>query len=546
MKRRDFHRWVAAGTTALAVPAPLQAAPRPRAPFKLLYSNDTTNITTCVSPWHQKKEPFREEMLVASVQETAGTGVDAHFLQPGLGCVPMWPSQVEPLEAHYAWIKKRYGQDPDGFGRYVMAGGDVVKVFLESCRKAGQAAFISLRMNDVHHKEFADTPEGQKPAHGLAMSVTKFYHDHPEWRIKQGSKRGADVALNWAVPQVVQARLALIEELVTRYDLDGLELDFMRFYNLFRLEETSSAQRRQIVTEFVAKVRSLLDLGQRQEGRAERRWLCIRIPSLLKALDPLGMDLPALHAAGVDMFNLSQSYFTVQQTDFAAMRKQVPDAAFYLEMCHTTWTGERLAEGYDVYPFRRTTREEYQTTAHLAYERGATGVSLFNFAYYRDHGAAGRGPFREPPFEVLKGLTQPGWLAGQTRQTWFISQGWNNPFVRPPRIPRELQPGKTTGFAFDMAPPKGGWQKDARLRLQFKTAPGDAKLTLKFNGTELTATADVSEPFEGPDKNMLGTPEQLRAWTLPAALMKNAVNKLEITLAEGAQKRIVTVVDIAC
>ena len=37
-----------------------------KAPFRLLYNNDTTNTTGVVSPWHQQGEPFREDMLVAS------------------------------------------------------------------------------------------------------------------------------------------------------------------------------------------------------------------------------------------------------------------------------------------------------------------------------------------------------------------------------------------------------------------------------------------------------------------------------------------------
>jgi hypothetical protein len=137
MNRRRFIQ-----TSAMAATAPLFAAQvRPKAPFRVIYSNDTTNITSCVSPFHQAREAFRPEMLEASVDEVAGL-VDAHFLQPGLGMVPMWPSQVLPLAEHYAWIKERYGQGPDSFGKFVLSGGDIVKVFIERCRQRGQAAFI--------------------------------------------------------------------------------------------------------------------------------------------------------------------------------------------------------------------------------------------------------------------------------------------------------------------------------------------------------------------------------------------------------------------
>ena len=67
-----------------ATKAPAQtAASRPKPPFRVLFSNDTSNIESCTSPFHKKGEPFRVEMLQATVDETAGAHV--HMLQPGTG-----------------------------------------------------------------------------------------------------------------------------------------------------------------------------------------------------------------------------------------------------------------------------------------------------------------------------------------------------------------------------------------------------------------------------------------------------------------------------
>lgn len=538
MNRRHFH-CLATGILAIGRTVAGETK-RPRAPFRLLYSNDTTNVGGVVSPYHKAREPFLPEMLEASVDETAGKGVDAHFLQPGLGMVPMWPSKVLPLAEHYQWIKERYNQEPDVYGKYVLGGGDVVKVFLDRCREKGLAGFISLRMNDAHHKEFADTPQGQKPGGNLAMSVTRWYAEHPEWRIKAGSKRGADVVLNWAVPEVRARPLALIGELCAQYDLDGLELDFMRFPSLFRAEETTAAQRVAIMAGFVQEVRAILD---RTARAGKHRWLCLRIPCLLKGLDALGLDPAALTEAGADMLNVSASYFTAQTTDLAEIRRQAPAAAVYLEMCHSTWNGEKLQAGYDVFPFRRTTREQFQTTAHLAYARGADGVSLFNFAYFREHGSPRRGLFGEPPFDVLPSLTKPASLA-KLPQHWFLAPGWDNPYVRPPILPREVSARKTATFQMDMAPPSGGWTKDARLRLQFSQPLAGAALRVRLNGQELAATEDISETFATPFSTMLGEPNQLRAWIVPAAHLYDGVNALEVTLLGGGKVKI-TFIDLA-
>jgi len=534
--RRQFLR-AATGALVLVGNAPqvLGEPSRGKAPFRVLFSNDTTNISGCVSPFHKKGEPFRPEMLQASVDEVAGL-VDAHLLQPGLGMVPMWPSKVLPLEEHYAWIKKRYGQEPDGFGRYVLNGGDVVKVFVERCRQRGQAPFVSLRMNDAHHKEFSDPPPGEKPAGKLGMSVTRFYAEHPEYRIKPGSLRGADVVQNWAVPAVRAQKFALLRELCENYDLDGIELDFLRFYSLFRVEETTREQRCAIITAFVKDVRALLDRTAR-EGR--RRWLCVRVPCYLPALDVLGLDLSALVAVGVDMVNASSHYFTTQQHALAAIRRRVPDAALYFELCHTIWKGEKVQAGYDVFPYRRATREHLQTSAHLACARGADGISLFNFAYYRPHGQGeGRGAFGEPPFHALEALRDPQALA-DAPQHWFLAQGWRAPGEKPLQLPRKFTSGKPAPFFFDLAAPRGGWKRDLRLRIQCAQPLGDATIQAKFNGQPLTATADVSEPFPVPYPSMLGQPGELRAWLVPATLLMDGINRLELALQSPTEPTVV-------
>lgn len=534
MNRRRF----LVSTAALASSAPsLVGAARSKAPFKVLYSNDTTNITSCVSPFHQAGEPLRKEMIEATVDEVAGR-VDAHFLQPGLGMVPMWPSQVLPLAEHYAWIKQRYGQKPDSFGQFVLQGGDVVQTFVDRCRLKGQAAFLSLRMNDAHHKEYVDPKPGDKPGSSIGMSVTRFYAEHPELRIKPGSIRGNDLVQNWAESVVRQHKLALLQELCANYDIDGLELDFLRFYSYFRVEETPLAQRQSIMTEFVQQVRTLLDHSTRQ-GR--RRWLCVRVPCHLPTLAVLGLDLAALVAAGVDMVNASDHYFTTQQHDLAAIRKQTAGAALYFELCHTVWKGDKVQQGYDVFPFRRATREHLHTTAHLAYARGADGISLFNFAYYRQHGAGeGRGLFGEPPFAALRELGSPQSLA-QLPQHWFIAPSWRAPGMKPLPLPRHIQSGQTAKLNLDLAAPAAGWSGTARLRLQAAASLLGTEWKATFNAVPLMPTTDVSEPFTVPYPSMLGQPEELRAWSVPGALFKEGKNTLEFTLQSGEAASVVFV-----
>lgn len=73
VNRRQFCCTLAA--TACAKPSDAKA------PFHVLYSNDTTNTMGANSPYHKTGELWKPEMLEASVDEA--DGADVHLLQPG-------------------------------------------------------------------------------------------------------------------------------------------------------------------------------------------------------------------------------------------------------------------------------------------------------------------------------------------------------------------------------------------------------------------------------------------------------------------------------
>jgi hypothetical protein len=519
-----------------------QASDKP--PYRVIFSNDTTNILSCVSPYHKKGELWRPEMLEATVDEVAPHGVDAHFIQLASGQVPWYRSKVYPMEEHHRWWQEHFGVDPEndafnvgGVHRYILDGGDPLQVFIDRCRLTGQAPFISMRLNDAHHLENVNTPGNTRGIH----SISRFYADHPEWRIGDDLTKWNERTLNWAVPEVREWIFSLIAEQCLSYDIDGFELDFMRMPYFFRQDETGSDERSQIMTAFVRRVRRVLDEG----SRGKRCWLCARVPCYTSAFDPLGIDLKAWRDVGLDMVNVSPFYFTVQQTDLPRIRAAVPEAAVYLEMCHSIWNGKRIAKGYDAFTFRRTTPEQYETTAHLAYAQGADGVSLFNFVYYREHGNGERGPFNEPPFGVIDHLGDPQYLARQP-QHWFIAQGWRSQFGGERiTMPQKVGTGSPLTMTLELASPAGGWQKDGRFRLQASEPLDGTDWSVSLNGVALTSSSDTSEPYDNPYPPMLGEPAMIRAWGVPASLPKGGRNSVTITLTNGTGAKQIDYIDLA-
>ena len=90
----------------------------------------------------------------------------------------------------------------------------------------------------------------------------------------------------------------------------------------------------------------------------------------------------------------------------------------------------------------------------------------------------------------------------------------------------------------DMAPPTGGWTTDGRLRIQSREAMGNAELRVWFNDANLQPTHDVSEPYVTPYPDGLGSPDTLRAWTVPRNLLKDGQNRIRLELAKGSPVRL--------
>ena len=488
-------------------------------PFKVIYSNDFTN-TGIVTPWHKKGEPFHPDHLRASVREAKGVGV--HMLQPAHGAVPWWPSKLYTLNEHHAWWARNYGIEPaklrfPGVHHYVLDGGDPFEDFVDQCRSVGQTPFISMRLNDTHHLHHAETPRNTRGIH----SISQFYVEHPEWRLGT-----VGTGLDWSIPEVRQHMFAFIQEICEHYDLEGFELDFMRFPSFFK-EDVPLDNRTEIITRFVTDVRALLD---RTAKPNQHRWLCARVPCLLDMHADIGIDLPSMVDAGVDMVNLSPSFFTFQTHDVAKIRRLVPDVALYLEMCHCTMTGQRLTTtGGDNFMYLRTTDQQFYTTAHMAYRHGIDGMSLFNFVYYRDHGVPGRGPFNEPPFHVLEHLADRDWLAKQS-QWYFLAENWFTKSTG--QLPSRFAKGDARTFELDMAPTEHQ-STDGVFRLMTAEDTSKCQWMVKFNGTTLEPSDYVQKPLAHPYESGMGEPAQYACFKCPRVLVRDGINKIALILEDG-------------
>ena len=123
-------------------------------------------------------------------------------------------------------------------------GIDPIEVWLERCRTVGITPWISHRMNDRHCSR--DVASNLRP---------EFFYTAKDNGWMLGDKYGSyKTCMDFAVPEVRDLWLRYIDEQLGRYDVMGMELDFMREIHCFRyLDRPDCAD---IMTQFIRDVKA--------------------------------------------------------------------------------------------------------------------------------------------------------------------------------------------------------------------------------------------------------------------------------------------------
>ncbi len=147
------------------------------------------------------------------------------------------------------------------------------------CREHGIGTWVSVRMNDLHDCHLEDSP-----------LLSTFYKSHPELRRVPYRFTGwPDRALNWSHEAVHDHYLKLILEILEFADLDGIELDWMRFGYHFGIGRELEGGK--VLDRFIRRVRA--ECGKRGKK------LGVRVPSTPETARNLGLDGAAWAGAGL-------------------------------------------------------------------------------------------------------------------------------------------------------------------------------------------------------------------------------------------------------
>ena len=272
------------------------------------------------------------------------------------------PEAVQPWE----WIQ--YWQWHTCRRRLIAQGNDPPKVIARRCRQRGMSFLPSFRLNDQH---------GMHPHEGHYGS---FRREHPGWIIGQK-------AMDYGVPQVREHILKVAQELAERYEMDGLDLDFMRWPVYFKSKEVEANTG--VMTDFVGQIRAILDETGNRRGR--HLLLSVRVPLRIgegKVTDGLPPDSSDIECLGIGL----DVRTWVKERGLVDM--VCPMNFFYTDwhtMIENMAEWRALTDGTEcgLYPTIHgrpwkdyeppyISAESYRGAAYSFYLHGADGIALYN------------------------------------------------------------------------------------------------------------------------------------------------------------------------
>ena len=310
--------------------------------------------------------PPSREKLNQYVDRLSAAGKVTHFFMCVNAQKANFPSKV--LEAAWEYDRTVCGK-PTTWGQNLKklhdGGIDPYDVWIRRCREKNVSPWISIRMNDVHYA-FDMSYAGH----------SSFWREHPEfWRQPDATKGDWGLrALNYSNAEVRARILAFVVEVLERYDVDGIECDWMRFTD--HLTPNHELEESACLTELMSKIRQVV--REASVKRAHPISIAARVDSdpeaaLLRGTDPfawasagsIDILIPCNFFASADFWLPCREWIRrIRQVN--PLVKVVPgtDSGIVIK-----GTKKR----------RLMTIEEYCTWAERVNRQGTDGAYVFNF-----------------------------------------------------------------------------------------------------------------------------------------------------------------------
>jgi hypothetical protein len=329
---------------------------------EIIYNTDGCDVVYFPRNLPATKENFIKQRLIHALGSKIDT-ISYCPLSSGFGYLTSNTKAGDKLLVSPQWNNKVRNIA----GELFKLGTDPLKITEEFCRKNKFEFFISLRCNDTH--DMAHRPNKPHPF------FPPFKTEHPEYLMATYSKRPPHCnwsAVDFSHKAVRNRWVAIAEELMTNYDLDGLELDFCRHMQYFKsVAWGSKASQKEcaMMTECMRKIRASAERIGRKRGRPIL--ISARLPDSVDYAKAVGLDVEEWMKEKLIDIYIGGFYFQLNPWE-----KSVDTCKKYGVKFYPSLDESRISKVS--WSFYRTSPVTYYAREAAALQAGADGIYYFN------------------------------------------------------------------------------------------------------------------------------------------------------------------------
>ena len=451
-----------------------QAPPifEPRGERRLLYTSDPSNlafyqvgrqVAHIPDAATALADPARRDDLVQWVDDLAHHGVDTYaqaIYSQG------WTLFFRSDEFEYDARPQH-----QRFVSMMDAGVTPLEVLIEQTHKRGMEFVAKFRMNDRH---------------GSGEQGARFVLDNRQWELEE-FPGGQD----FSFAPVRDYVFSVADEIVRRFDVDGLLFNYMRHGHCFPTDV--ACDRQPVMTGFVQRIREMLD--RRGAQKQKNLTLGVMIPQTLEECHSLGYDIPTWIREGIIDYicpcDFGYPDFNAPYEEFSGLTR-ASNCLLYPTLSPVLCRNDDMT---------LLTPENYRALAQNFYGAGADGVAVFNYQYHwaRKGGTARYpGPVEGYPLALsyLRDLRDPETIAGGMRHYRFHPL-WGGAAptgaVKDDKITLAREVGSSGEYRFRLCEQ---FTQGTQAVLYF-SAQGllpDDEIAVRLNGTEIQDLQRVFHP----------------------------------------------------
>lgn len=244
-------------------------------------------------------------------------------------------------------------------------GTDPLEETATFCRDNGLEVLWSLRMNDTHDA-------------GNPLLFSQLKAEHPEWLFgshEDQPQHGKWSSIDYGRDEVRDLVLTYVADVVNRYPIDGVELDFFRHPVFFAKQGrggTLAQSDIDAMTGVVESVRRLLDEKSSARPQQMPLLLAVLVPDSLEYCLRVGLDVATwLESGYVDVLETT-GYFRLSPWQYSVELGHRFDVPVYGCLAEHRIRDREAKEA-------RAQLDVYRARAMQIWGAGADGISLFNY-----------------------------------------------------------------------------------------------------------------------------------------------------------------------